>query len=333
MPLLPIRVPRFGLAFSSRAVTLVERGGRGRGARRPRIRRIQESRLPPGLILPSDNAANVMDPTALTELIRDVLAPLRGQPVALSLPDQATQMALLEFETLPRNSSECEALIRWRLREELALPRADTHLAYHVFGDRRHTPPSESKPVAQTRVLAVSIQRGVLAQYEQACEGLGLLPLSIGISSLDLFDLCRALMPRRREVYFAHCSADGWTFLAVHDGIPALVRLKNTRGARIDLATELLGTLQYYEDLVNEAALPAEPTDQCVWLVDTMGVAPEEAGASSAPPEPPLPGALRLGFRSIQVHHLGWETFANHKARAQEFPVSGLPALAGMVAA
>lgn len=332
MRLLPIRAPRFGLAFSSRAVTLVERGGRGR--RRPKIRRIQQSRLPAGLILPNDSAPNVRDPTALAEEVRDLLAPMRGQTVALSLPDQAAQMALFEFDTLPKNSSECEALLRWRFREDLSLARADTRLAYHVFRERLQAGSSEAKPAGRARVLAVSVQREILAQYEQLCEGFGLLPLSIGISGLDLFDLCRALMPRRREVYFAHCSADGWTFVAARDGTPALVRVKQTGGGRINIATELLGTLQYYEDVVDGATLSPERTEQCVWLVDTRGEAPEEA----EPPDPGQPaceltGEVRLGFRAIPVHHLDWETVAAPKKRVREFPVSGLPALAGMVAA
>lgn len=333
MPLLPIRAPRFGLAFSGRAVTLVERAGRGRGWRRPRIRRILESRLPSGLILPTDGGRNIMDPEALTAELRDVLAPLRGQTVGLSLPDQATQMALLELDAVPRDSKECEALLRWRMREDLSLTRADTHIAYHVFGAPRRAPGSPGTPAGKTRVLAVSIQQEIVAQYKQVCEGLGLLPLSIGISSLDLFDLCRALMPRNQEVFFAHCSPDGWTFLAAREGIPAFVRAKSSRGARMDIATELLGTLQYYRDLMSEGGGPAERPDQSLWLVDTRGGSPEEAevpGASSS--DPPLADRLPLGLHSIPIHRVGWESFATAGRPVQTCPVSGLPALAGMLA-
>lgn len=334
MRLLPIRAPRFGLAFSSRAVTLVERARRGRGLARPTIRWSRESRLPGGLLLPSDRAPNIMDLEALTAEVRDMLAPLRGQTVALSLPDQAAQMALFEFDTLPRDAGEREALLRWRFREDGGFSSDDAHLAYHVYADRRPSAGSEATSSGMVRVLAVSVQREVLAQYEQWCEGIGLLPLSIGIGSLDLFDLCRALMPPQQDIFFAHCSSDGCAFLAASAGVPTLVRVKHTHGARMNVATELLGTLQYYEDLAGDGGGAAERPDPCVWLVDTRGERLEEAEPADAPrPEPPLAEELRLGFRSIAVHHLGWDMVAAPKTRAQEFPVSGLPALAGMVAA
>ncbi len=334
MALLPIRPPRFGLALSSRSVTLVERAGGGRGLRRRwAIRRVREHCLPSGLVLPTDTAANLLDPETLTAALREFLAPLRGQCIALAIPDQAAQMALFEFDALPRDAAECEALLRWRYREDLNVACMDSQLVYRAFRGIRPASRASSGSAA-TRVLGVSIRRDILAQYERFCEGIGLLPVSIGVSSLDLFDLCLARMPRTRDVYFAHCSADGFTFIAAREGIPTLVRVKSRCGAHLDVAAELLGTLQFYEDLVSEADPLAERPEPCVWLIDTSGNAMKDGELPDLPDEgSSLTGGLRLGQCNVQVHHLGWERFARVRKTSGDIPASGLSALAGMVAA
>src|SRR5437867_5740232 len=249
MPLFPVHRPTIGLSISAQRLSLVELHGSWRlGRRNARLRHADERDLPSGLVRPSATERNLSDIPALAQEIRALLGTTRTLPVALSLPDLCAQVALFEFEMLPRQVAEQVNLLRWRFEHDLKVPMVEARLVHRVFHLPHQTSASDQKASAPARVLAVAIRRDILAQYEQLCEQAGLLPVSVGIASLQLFDFCHSVMETAEELFFAYRSDDSFSFIAVRHGCPVYLRIKPLPRAQPDLAGELLGTLQFYDD-------------------------------------------------------------------------------------
>lgn len=266
MTLWPVSPPRLELNLTARTISMVplrRDWWPGWGGRR--LRRSCSWPLPKGLVRLSASERNVSDVPALVHEIRSFLDRLGGRtarsrciPVSLTLPDLCARMALFDFDTLPRKRDECETLLRWRLQQEFTLPPAGLRLGYRLC---RATPP---------RVLVVAVRDEIAAQYEQACEEAGCVPVSIDLSSLRLFDLCRPAMlataassdkgARVDDLFFAHLTQDCFVFIALNRGLPAFLRLKPCRPVQTNVADELLATLQFYTDrYLFSPPSPADP--------------------------------------------------------------------------
>ena len=88
------------------------------------------------------------------------------------------------------------------------------------------------------RVLGTAIRNEIVEQYERACLDLNLMPVSVSISGLDIFDLYQPTIQDILEVedrrstnpysgaMFLFISHWGFTFFAFHEGCPSFVRTK-----------------------------------------------------------------------------------------------------------
>ncbi len=334
MRLFPVHRPRIGLSFSGQTIGLAEVGPRWRtGWHGTHLRRVCEQRIPAGLIRPSPATPNVSDVSILAREVRALVGPTRTVAAALSLPDQCAHMALFEFDALPKQAAEREALLQWRFREELNVPTGDSHLVYRSFRGLSKTHPPEDQSAAPTLVLAVSIRRDILRQYEQVCEEAGLLPVAVGLSTLQLFDLWRTIVPRAEELFFAHCSPEGFSFLAVRHGCPVFLRVKALRQTPLNLADELIGTLQFYDEQAPHVDLAPEASPRSLFLLNAEAAATDGSGAST---HPPLGGSSLRPTRHtnwrIDVVRLGWEDLPMTGKNLGGSQFSGLSALAGTIA-
>ena len=194
------------------------------------------SPIPEGVIKVSPIDSNVIDPAALEERLRALAGPpkelrllgrtvLSGLPsrVTLVLPDLAVRSTVLQLDQVPVRHEEQEALIRWRLGQEQRLPLAGAKLQWQIFPPRRphhdvHT------------VLVIAVQESILAEYEAACEAVGLLPQEVTVASFRLFDLwLKAAGGSRclnRDLAWITVSDGGLTCLIIHDARPVFVRTK-----------------------------------------------------------------------------------------------------------
>jgi hypothetical protein len=194
------------------------------------------SPIPQGVIKVSPIDGNVMDPTALEERLRALAGPpkdfrflgrtwLSGLPrrVTLVLPDLAVRSTVLQLEQVPARREEQEALIRWRLGQEQRLPLSGAKLHWQIF------PPHHSHDDVHT-VLVVAVQESILAEYEAACEAVGLLAQEVTVASFRLFDLwLKAAGGTRclnRDLAWITVSDGGLTCLIIHDARPVFVRTK-----------------------------------------------------------------------------------------------------------
>ncbi len=325
MRLFPFRRPSLGLSIGADMLGLVEVR---RGWRESSIRRCAERALPAGLVRLSASEANVTDVSALA---KECSALLEGQtkvtrpvPISLSLPDLCARVALFEFDTLPHKPSEVDALIRWRFQKDLNLPVTDMRLTYQIFPPHLHPLPQGER--AGVRVLAVAVRESVIGAYEQACELAGLIPVRVGLTSLQLFDLCRpaieAVLKTTAECFYLYVGEGSFAFIAIEAGVPVFLRIKplrngsttgNTAAHASAVADELLATLQFYmERHVASGKAPATPRP--LFLVNGDGIVPA------------LPDSL-----GVTVVPMGWDDLRIARQPSAVPLFAGLPALAGVM--
>ncbi len=333
MSFFPVHRPRLGLSFSGQSMSVVELAARWKsGWPGASLVRATEQPLPPGLLRPSESAPNVSDVSALAQEVRTLVGPIRTPAVALSLPDQTARVGLFEFDRLPKQTAECEALLRWRFRDEMNVPPGDTRIVYRVFRGPRASQPTEEPTGPVTYVLAVSIRRAILAQYERVCEEAGLLPVAIGLSSLQLFNLCHRTMSPAEELFFAHASPDGFAFLALRENCPVFFRLRSLRQSNLNLLDELTGTLQFYDDQAPHGDLPTDAPARRLFLLDatTKGSGSQDPPESAAGHAAMITPTGNANWR-IEVSPVGWGSLPISGKNLADCPMSGLSALAGVV--
>ncbi len=270
LTLFPIQRPRLGLTIDARTLSMLEvQRDWGRGRRNRDVKLCSERALPAGLVTLSATEPNISDVAALAGEVRALRGDHRKashvMSVALSLPDLSARVALFEFEVWPSKPAECDALLRWRFQKDFGIASTGARLAFRAFpptadsvaggGDKTH------------RVLAAAIQARIIEQYEQACELARFIPISLGVTSLRLFDLCRPVMAAARgevkpdssasgqvtetessEMFFLHVSQAAFSFFAVRHHRPVFYRIKPLRNGHTNLADEVRATVQFYDE-------------------------------------------------------------------------------------
>ena len=323
MKLFPFKKPTLGLSIGANKLALAEAR---RGWREPSLRRCVERALPAGLLKLSSSEPNVTDVSALA---KEFSALIEGQgryarpvPIALTLPDLCARVALYEFDALPRKPSELDGLIRWRIQKDWNIPVTDARVTYQTF----RLPSSHASTDVPIRVLTVAMRSHVIAPYEQACESVGLIPVRVGLTSLQLFDLCRpmieATLKTAEECFYLYIGEGSFAFIAIRAGVPVFIRVKPLRNGGTDgsashhgsvVNDELLATLQFYMERVAGSG-KGPPPARTLFLINGEGMAPV------------LPDTL-----SVSVAPMGWDDLhlARHPSIVPLF--AGLPAFAGVM--
>jgi len=246
----PVHRPRTGLSFTERGIALVELR---RGWHRPGIVHINERPLPEGVLALSASEPNVKDRDTLAKELRALLTTSSERTLAVCLPDRVCQLAVFSFETLSPRERERDTILRWRFQHEEHVTVGDARIVHRVFPVKgaMATMPAGPKPEGQVTayVLAMAIKRSVLDQYEQVCQQVGVLPISISCAALWLFDFYRPVMTQADELFFVHQASNSMTFFAMRQGMPVFCRMKSRRREPADVMREIWSTVQFYEDL------------------------------------------------------------------------------------
>ncbi|UCE63562.1 MAG: hypothetical protein JSU59_12060 [Nitrospirota bacterium] len=242
MTLFPIAHPRLGLSITTDSVCLVEIKPTLRGRV---FRQLAHQALPEGLVQLSSTKPNISDPDALSEVLRVLTKGYRKpQPIVLSLPDVAGRTALFEFKDFPKNLPDREAILNWRFQQDINLSTKNARIGFRLYEPQKQRKRKPAQSPSLRRVLATAVPNTIIEQYEMACLKAGLLPLGVGLSSLDVLDLFRAMIQetsqtatRRsqkpgRESLFLYLAGWGFSFIALREGIPAFVRVKSLRLVR-----------------------------------------------------------------------------------------------------
>ena len=282
MTLFPIVQPRLGLSITSDSVCLVEIKQTWRGKV---FRRLAHHALPEGLVQLSSTKPNISDPNALSDVLKALTKGYRKpQSLVLSLPDVSGRTALFEFNEFPKNLPDREAILRWRFQQDVNLPTKNARIGFRLYDPQKQKKRNSGQSPSLRSVLATAVSNVIIEQYEMACLKAGLLPLGVGLSSLDVLDLFRAQLQKtsqaaaRRnqksggELLFLYLAGWGFSFIALREGIPAFVRVKSLRLVRP-------------QEIPAPSADAALPHDHPTNMVGTQPIADPKESSPNLDPE------------------------------------------------
>jgi hypothetical protein len=236
MNLFPIKQPTLALSISEEALHLVEVK---KSWRRTTFQEVKRVSLPSGVIRLSSAKPNIENMETFVEQLRTLVEPLKTPiSIALSLPDLCARTSVFDFSTFPTKKKEQTALLNWRFQQDLKLDTGQSRLSYAVYVPTSLANALKQENPEKVRVLGTAIRNEIVEQYERACLDLNLMPVSVSISGLDIFDLYQRTIQDILEVedrrstnpssgaMFLFISHWGFTFFAFHEGCPSFVRTK-----------------------------------------------------------------------------------------------------------
>lgn len=198
--------------------------------------------LAPGAVVPDLMESNLRDGAAIRTAIETTLGAVgaRSRDVIAILPDTSVRVVLLDFETLPSNREEAEAVVRFRLKKSLPFDPADARISYHAQ--------TTSKGV---RAVAAVVLNSVLAEYESAFRDAGYIPGMVMPSMLAALGAADAERPT------LVVKVDSRTIsIAILDQEHLLLfrTLENVRGITItgdQLAEDVYPSVVFFQDTYN----------------------------------------------------------------------------------
>lgn len=237
MKLSPLQQPTVAISISEDAlfVTKVKKSWRT-----TTLKDVKKVLLPPGTIRLSSAKLNIENMLVFKQHLGIAIESFpKPVSIALSLPDLCARTSVFEFSTFPGKKSEQIALLNWRFQQDLKLDTAQSRLDYEVYVPTSLADTSKkSGNPEKVRVLGTAIRNEIVEQYERACLELKLIPISVSISGLDIFDLYQPTIKEILEVedrrttntspeaMFLFISHWGFTFFAFNEGCPSFVRTK-----------------------------------------------------------------------------------------------------------
>lgn len=146
------------------------------------LHRANRATLPAGTINPSLKEAQVLQPSAFVNTLREAWGCLHLsiRQIALSLPDSAGLMMLLSLDEPWKTRDEAAGMIRWKLAKRLGMDPELMQLDFQLV---------ERKQDGSTDLLVALIHRTVVQQYEELTLEAGLQPVQIGFHTLHLLRL------------------------------------------------------------------------------------------------------------------------------------------------
>ncbi|HKD86493.1 MAG TPA: hypothetical protein VKB58_17225 [Terriglobales bacterium] len=194
--------------------------------------------LPPDLLTPGLQQANLADRSKAVPVLRDSLNAVAGRTrdICLIIPDATTRVMLLDFDTLPDKAQDADAVVRFRLKKSLPFDVEQSAVSF----DRQGT----SNPI---RVVAAVTPRSVLDEYESLVREAGFNPGSVlpsMVAALGLADASRPAMIIKVE-------RGTTTFAIVDQNQLLLYRALENGGATVtgeSLVDDVNTSLVYFED-------------------------------------------------------------------------------------
>jgi type IV pilus assembly protein PilM len=195
--------------------------------------------LAPGTVIPDLIESNLPRRMAVSQAIQDALEGLadRSRDVIAVLPDAAVRVALLDFETLPTERQEAEAVVRFRLKKSLPFDVEKAKVSYH----------SHASGVGVKVIAAVALA-SVVEDYEAAFRAAGYSPGVVLPSMLAALGAADA----QRPTLVVKVDARTTSIVILDKDQMLLFRtLENTRGVTItgeQLAEEVYPSVVFFQD-------------------------------------------------------------------------------------
>lgn len=123
--------------------------------------------LTDGVVRPNLIGTNVHDRGELVSAIRDALSTVgaRGRDTIVVLPDAASRISLLDFDTLPERRQEAEGVLRFRLKKSLPFDIDKAAISYEAV-----------RANGSVKVVAATALQSIVQEYEEAVREAGFSP-------------------------------------------------------------------------------------------------------------------------------------------------------------
>jgi hypothetical protein len=193
--------------------------------------------LPPGVVEPSFDKQNILNPPALEEKIREGVRRLRTGENAASLliPESCLKVFVFSFDRLPDSAKEREELLRWRLNKAVPVRPPDTRISYDII-----------KSDGQVKVFLAIARVSVVQEYERLLARCGMKVRAVGIPAPSLVNLLQG--DQAMNALIVNVEADSVSLLAVLDFEISLYRFK-------PFLPDVLSSMfpaQKFETIINE---------------------------------------------------------------------------------
>jgi hypothetical protein len=232
--------PALGLHLDAQRVTavLVDRAPPS-----PIVRAVASAALPPGAIVPSLTAANVLQRDVVVQAVRAVVEQVGGRPrrVALAIPDTAAKVSLLAFEHLPDSPRDLEQLIRLQLRKTVPFPVEDAQVTWSRGGEHD----------GSTTLVVTAMRRDIVQAYEGVCAAAGLHAGIVDLATFNVINLALLGGGAARAVpgdtLLVHVTATYASIALLRDGALIFFRTRHNDAAE-PVADVVHQTRMFYED-------------------------------------------------------------------------------------
>ena len=140
--------------------------------------------LAPGSLVPGIEEANLRSSEAVAQAIKSAIEDVspRSRNLTLVLPDTATRVFVLDFDSLPSKPAEVIAVLRFRLRKMVPFDVEKAGVSYQVLSQEK----------AECRVLIAVLPGSILEEYESAVRAAGFEPgavLPSGLAALAALEI------------------------------------------------------------------------------------------------------------------------------------------------
>lgn len=201
-----------------------------------------EQSIPSGSIRLSPVEPNILEREQVINNLQAIFGHRKGpQSVALCLPDLCARTTILEMASLPKSPKEQQALVEWRLQQDLKLSKEKMRVSYQILFSTSGVMKGKPNTEQPVRLLATAIQENIIEPYESTCLEAGLIPTSIHLASLAVFNLCRPIMESTLKQtagrisfvpdtqFFLYLADWGFSLIAIRHQTPAFLRVKPLR--------------------------------------------------------------------------------------------------------
>lgn len=249
-----------GVEISPQGVTCALTGG---SAACPRVEKVTNALFSPQTLQVSLREPNVLDPEAFVAGLKSAYNQLlcRSQRVAVSLPDAACRIMLLDLEGRFKSHAEALDLIRWKLKKSIPLDIADTHLDYQKLTVREN---------GDLALLVTIVSRTVISQYEDLITQAGLSPARIDCNTFNICRLFDQRLSLQDDCILVSFYGSTLSIIFFVDGIPEFIRSKDLSGT---LATDSRVYMEINSSLLVYKERFPERSVQAVFCVASPDVA------------------------------------------------------------
>ena len=231
--------PHICVEFSPERLTMVILNG---DTRNMVVKECRERPLAKGMLTASFHSRNIQDVKGLKNLFEDLYGAEKRRPnrLGIVLPDSIAKISLVKLESVPKNRTDLDSLIRWSIAKSIPFDLDEAQISYSLQKVNDH---------GDSQFIVLTSRRDVILEYEQLCASIGLkagliVPSSIAVTQL-LFT--SSFGAGSGDCLFVKSSVESGSVAILREG--NIAYFKNLpSGSSEDLGALVHQTNMYYED-------------------------------------------------------------------------------------